>query len=106
MSRGLIKNYFLRRIVLFLGFISLTIGVIGIFVPMLPGVVFILISAYLFSKTSQKFYDWLLNNKQFGQYVRDYNNGAKMPVRAKVITGLLILISLTVSFFVFVKQIN
>lgn len=61
-----------KYLFILLGFISLIFGIIGIVTPVLPTTPFILLSAYLFSKSSKKWHDFILNNKVFGKYIKDY----------------------------------
>ena len=55
-----------------LGLLSLTLGVIGIFVPLLPTTPFLLLAATCFLKSSKTLYEKLINSKHLGQYIRDY----------------------------------
>ncbi|WP_370521069.1 DUF454 family protein [Cetobacterium sp. 2A] len=57
---------------MFLAFVSLFVGIIGIFIPIFPTVPFIILSIYLFSKSSKKFHLWISNNKYFKKYLSDY----------------------------------
>lgn len=62
-----------KRLLFVLGFVSLILGIVGIILPLLPTTPFLLLSAYCFSRSSEKFHNYILNNKVFGQYIRDYN---------------------------------
>ena len=62
-----------KRLLFISGFISLALGIVGIILPLLPTTPFLLLSAYCFSQSSEKFHNYILNNKVFGQYIRDYN---------------------------------
>ena len=70
------------------GCISVCIGFIGIIVPGLPTTVFMLIAAACFYRSSQRFYDWVISHKLFGQHVKNYREGKGMPKRAKVVAFL------------------
>lgn len=73
------------------GFISVGIGIVGYIVPLMPGLVFILIAAYCFSRGSRKFFFWLTRHKYFGQPIRDFNKKRGMTRRNKVLlTGTVI----------------
>ena len=61
-----------KTITIILGFISIFLGVIGILLPILPTTPFILLSGYLFSKSSTKFHNWLINHKYLGKYIKNY----------------------------------
>ena len=82
------------------GFISMVIGLIGIPVPGLPTTPLMILAAACFAKSSQRFYDLILNNKMFGHHVRTYREGRGIPRRIKpVILGVMWVF---VSFAVFV----
>ena len=68
------------------GTITLILGIIGIFLPILPTTPFLLISAAAYAKSSSKFYHWLLHNKVLGSYIRNYKEGLGMPIKVKIFT--------------------
>ena len=75
----------LKKLLATLGVISLALVIIGAFLPLLPTTPFVLLSAYLFAKSSEKFHQRLLNHKIFGQLIRDYNEDKSIPLHAKII---------------------
>ena len=85
------------RLLILTGTISTGLGVIGIFIPVLPTTPFLLLAAACYMRSSERFYRWLLNNRLFGTYISDYIEGKGMPLRKKVVTILLlwIIIGLT-----------
>ncbi|MBI21437.1 MAG: hypothetical protein CL780_04230 [Chloroflexi bacterium] len=96
------SNYlFVRILWIILGCLFVFIGTVGIFVPGLPTTIFLIIAAACFIRSSEKLYKWLINNKYFGKYIRDYREGKGMPKRGKItaVTAMIIFISLaTVPF--------
>ena len=66
-----------------LGFISMVLGLIGIPVPGLPTTPFMILAAACFAKSSQRFYDWIINNRLFGSHVKNYREGNGIPKRSK-----------------------
>ena len=68
------------------GIVSLTLGVLGIFLPLLPTTPFLLLSAFLFARSSEKLHSWLLNHKIFGKYIRDFLQDRSIPLRVKIIS--------------------
>ena len=81
-----------------LGSIFVGIGTIGIFVPGLPTTVFMLLAAACYVRSSDKLYNWLIKNKTFGKYIKDYREGKGMPKRAKflALSMMTIFVSLAV----------
>ncbi len=72
-----------------LGSVSLVLGIIGAFVPLLPTTPFLLLTAFLYMKGSQRYYDWLMRQPMLGKYIRDYRENKIIPLRAKVISLIL-----------------
>lgn len=70
------------------------VGVIGIFIPVLPTTPFLLISAALYARSSQRFYNWLINNKIFGRFIKDYREGKGIPLRLKITTVILLWVTI------------
>lgn len=69
-----------------LGVISLGLGILGIFLPVLPTTPFLLLSAALFAKSSDKLYDWLINHKILGDYIKNFREHKSIPLRVKIIS--------------------
>jgi uncharacterized membrane protein YbaN (DUF454 family) len=78
----------LRGVWTFAGTFFLAVGVIGIFLPVLPTTPFLLLSAACYFKGSRRMHDWLLNNKWFGSYLRNYREGKGVSVKVKAISIL------------------
>ncbi|WP_018710852.1 YbaN family protein [Phocaeicola barnesiae] len=76
----------MKYIYLFIGFLSLILGVIGIFLPVLPTTPFLLLSAALFFRSSPRAYDWLLAHKYLGPYIRSFREDRMIPLRAKIVS--------------------
>ena len=66
------KNKSIRLLLVLLGSISVGMGVIGIFVPGWPTTIFLIIASYFYIRSSDKLYNWLLNNKILGIYLKNY----------------------------------
>jgi uncharacterized membrane protein YbaN (DUF454 family) len=71
---------------MFFGFISLALGVLGIFLPLLPTTPFLLLSAALFARSSPRFYNLLLNHKVLGTYIRGFLVEKSIPLRIKILS--------------------
>ncbi len=66
-----------------LAYVSLGIGLIGIFVPGLPTVPFVLLSAFAAARGSERLHAWLLAHRQFGPLIRDWERDGAVSRRAK-----------------------
>lgn len=98
MERSLVyKSKPLRILYIILGFLCIILGVIGFVVPLMPGVVFIILSVYFFSRSSKRLHDWIMEHKYLGKYAQYYYGDLKMPLKAKIITAGMILVSVSVS---------
>ena len=80
----------LRILLIVLGTFFVVLGLIGIVLPVLPTTPFLLLAAACYARGSQKFYDWLLNNRWFGTYIRNYREGKGATLRHKI-TALILL---------------
>lgn len=79
-----------KALLIFLGTVCVGLGVLGMFLPLMPTTVFLLMAAYCYSKSSDRFHEWLLNNRLCGKYIKNYKSGQGITVRQKVTSiGLL-----------------
>jgi len=69
----------------------------GVFIPILPTTPFLLLAAACYMRSSERFYHWLIDNRVFGAYVRNYIEGRGMPVRIKIPTILLLWLAIGLS---------
>lgn len=80
----------IRALFVILGLVSFGLGVLGIFLPLLPTTPFLLLSAYLFVRSSNRLYQWLINHQVFGRYINDYLEKRSIPKRVKWYTLALL----------------
>ena len=94
------QNPVVRWILLIGGFILLGIGVLGMFLPLLPTTIFFLLAAWCFARSSERFHYWLHHNRFFGKYLANYRTKGGMTRGSKIfsITFLLVGISVSVLF--------
>lgn len=97
---------FVRWSLIFAGTVFVGIGILGIFLPLLPTTVFFLMAAWCYARSSEKYYHWLHNNRIFGKYIRNYREGKGITISSKIFTivilwgGILYSIFVTESLFV------
>lgn len=93
------NNKAIRQIWLVCGVICVGLGIIGYMLPVMPGTTFMIIALYCFTKSSEKWHSWMLNNKYFGKTLRDFKAGKGMSKRAKITAVISIFISISISMY-------
>ncbi|HEX2369657.1 MAG TPA: YbaN family protein [Acidimicrobiia bacterium] len=86
-----------RAIYLGLGIFMLAIGIVGVWLPLIPTTGPVLLAAWCFARSSERFDQWMLNHRVFGPIVRDWRSGAGFTVRAKVIAVIALAVTFGVS---------
>ena len=84
-SLQLASNPVLRTVYAGLGLLCVGLAIVGVILPGWPTTIWLLIAAWLFSKSSRRFYERVLNHWVFGPIVRDYRAGNGVPKRIKII---------------------
>lgn len=72
-----------KNLLFLLGGLSLILGTVGIITPLLPTTPFLLLSIYAFGKSSEKCHKFILENRIFGQYIRDYQEKRGITLKTK-----------------------
>jgi len=94
-----------RWILIVSGTIFVGLGIIGIFLPILPTTPFLLLAAACYARSSKKFYYWLITNKWFGAYIKNYQEGKGIPLKVKIFTISLLLITILFSIFYIITYV-
>jgi hypothetical protein len=97
------KNPVARGIYLFLGVLSLGVAFVGVFLPLIPTTGPVLLAAFFFARSSDRFDHWLETNALFGGIVRDWRAGVGFSLRGKTIAVTAIAATFTISV-VFVTE--
>ncbi len=79
------------------GILSVGLGTVGIFLPLLPTTPFLLLAAACFIRSSDRLYDWLMNHRWFGPHIRNYREQSAVTGTAKVVTLVILWITLCCS---------
>ena len=74
------KKYFLLTI----GTISIFLGILGIFLPLLPTTPFLLLASYCYLRSSKKMYRWIMSHKTFGSYIHNYIEYKAIKKRTRI----------------------
>lgn len=87
---------------LIIGAISLLIGVVGLFLPIVPTTPLILLSAWCFFRSSPRIYEWVVSNERFGPTVKNFQEGRGITkaTKIKAVIMMWLTISLTVYFYI------
>ena len=80
-----------------LGSLFVGLGAIGVIVPGLPTTPFLILAAACYIRSSQRLYDWLISNKRFGPYLKDYREGKGIPRKAKRVAVVMIVVFVSFS---------
>jgi hypothetical protein len=68
------------------GTLCVGLALLGLLLPVLPTTPFLLLAAFCYARSSRRFYDWLVTNRWFGDYIRNYREGRGISLRQKVIS--------------------
>lgn len=84
----------MRYLYIFFGTLSLIVGIIGIFLPVLPTTPLLLLAAFCYYRSSKRLYDWLMNHPHLGTYIRNFTEKKVIPLHTKIIILTLLWASL------------
>ena len=93
--RGRVK----RGFYFIFGTVFLLLGGVGVFLPILPTTPLLLLSAACYYKSSNRMHYWLLTNRWFGRYLRNYTEGKGISLKAKLFTTSLLWVLIIYSIF-------
>ena len=85
-----LSDRLLRGALVVLGTCFVGLGILGIFLPLLPATPFFLLAVACYARSSKRFHDRLLNNRLFGSYIRNYREGRGIALKIKVVTIILL----------------
>jgi hypothetical protein len=86
------------------GILLVIIGVIGIFLPVLPSTIFLILASACFVKSSPKANEWLRNHKILGQYIKNYQDKSGLTIRAKIFNLIFLWTMILTSAFLLTKS--
>lgn len=87
----------MRGLWLTLGVASLVLGTVGIFVPLLPTVPFLLLAAFGFARSSERLHHWLLSHPRLGPPISDWRERGAIGHRAKRLATVSIIAAFAIS---------
>ena len=88
-----------KKIYICVGFLAVILGIIGVILPGIPTVPFLLVALFCFERSSKKYHDMILNNKYFGKVLRDYYEGRGLTTSVKIKAILFLTCGMGFSFY-------
>ena len=86
------NNLFIKILWISLGSFFVALAALGVALPGIPTTPFLILAAACYIRSSQKLYDWLISNKTFGPYLKDYREGKGIPKKAKILAISMIIL--------------
>jgi len=99
------KDTLTKGILVVLGTFFLVLGIIGIFIPLLPTTPFLLLTAACYIRGSKTFYNKLIKNRWLGKYIKNYQEGKGIPLTLKIISIIFLWITIIFSTVIIVTNI-
>ena len=87
------------------GSVCVALGLVGLFLPLLPTTPFLLLAAACYARGSRRFYDWLLANRTFGPLIHEWREHRSIPYKTKLSAIALMSATLAVSIVFFVRPL-
>ena len=73
-----------KKLYITFGFLAVALAIVGVFIPGLPTVPFLLVALFCFERSSKKYHDMIMNNKYFGPVLQDYYSGKGLTLSIKI----------------------
>jgi uncharacterized membrane protein YbaN (DUF454 family) len=94
-----------RIILIFFGSLSLCLGITGIFIPGLPTTPFLLLTAGMYIRSSERLYNYIIENRFIGDYIKEFRSKGGMTRRLKIFSISLMWIMISISSLLFIQVI-
>lgn len=95
---------FSRLLLIIGGTVCVALGIVGMFIPILPTTPFLLLATACYIRSSERFYRWLVGNHWVGKYIRSYREGKGIPKSQKALALLALWLTIGASAFFAVSQ--
>ncbi|PVX24631.1 MAG: DUF454 domain-containing protein [Candidatus Bathyarchaeum sp.] len=93
------RQKFVRAFLIVAGTVFLGLGTIGIVLPVLPTTPFLLLALACYFRSSERMTHWMLTNKYFGKYIKNYREGKGIPLKTKVVAITILWAAILYSSF-------
>lgn len=91
---SVVRSRLIKVCLFIVGILSLVLGVIGVFLPMLPTTPFVLLSAWCFLRSSKFAHSWMYRQPFFGDVLRDWEENQSISVATKLFAVAAIFLSI------------
>lgn len=99
------RSHLVRVLFNLAGATALALGILGIFLPLLPTTPFVLLAAACFARGSERFHQWLLAHRTFGPIVQEWEGHRSIPYRTKITAIVLMSLTMAISIAFFVDPV-
>lgn len=89
-----------RALLFVAGSLCVGLAVLGVFLPLMPTTIFLILASFCYANSSRRAHRWLLGNRLFGIYLRSYHEHRAIPRRAKILAIAMLWAGITVSGWV------
>ena len=100
------NNFFFKALWISLGSLFVALAAVGVALPGIPTTPFLILAAACYIRSSQKLYDWLISNKTFWPYLKDYREGKGIPKKAKGLAISMIILFVGSSVIFGIENLN
>ncbi len=83
----------------FCGTVCVGLGILGMFLPVLPTIPFLLLALYFYGRGSKPLYNWLVNHPWIGNYLKNYRDGKGIPLGLKLLSIALLWLTMGITIF-------
>ncbi len=87
----------IKYLLIALGWVSVCLAILGVFLPILPTTPFVLLASYLFYRSSPKARQWLLQHRYFGVILKSYYEHRSIPLRIKIISLSILWVTMMIN---------
>ena len=96
------SNRTVRMLLRLVGTLFLLIGCVGIVLPLLPTTPFLLLALACYARSSERWYHWLITNRWFGEYIKNWHEGKGLPIKTKILMIAFLILTIGYSAVVMV----
>lgn len=97
-------KFLIRYLLIGAGILAVILGVLGIFLPLIPTTPFLLLAAACFVRSSERLYSRLMETKWLGSYIRDYREGRRISLKARLLTLTVLWVTMFATFYFAVES--